>query len=828
MLNSSNRKKNLLTFAFFSGFAALVYEIIWLRKIHLIFGVSSYSLATVFSTFLLGLVLGSYFGGKYIERCSSMKSVAKSYAFVELGIAIFALLVPLMIFSITPVLIFFHNLNLGLFSFNLIKFVLSAFILLIPATFIGTTFPIIMRLYTEKRSEIKEGVSMLYFANTFGGVLGVLSAGFFLIKFFGMNFSLGIAVFLNLGISLFAFRLSKKYSSAKLEDKIQDLKEKYSGKIKLLLVLFFVSGFTALAYEVIWGRLLVLYFFGTIYATSILLATFLLGIAGGSWIYSRYFRKAILIKFAYLEIVISLFSMIGLLVYFLFPENLVAGFSTSLFSLVLLSSIMVLIPGICFGIIFPLVSDYILHRTNSIGFTMGKIYSINTLGAIFGAFVSGFFLIPIMGLKASLVFLSFLGIGIALIVLFISNRTTTINYIFVGSSILIIFLLAFSIPSQFLGSSSFKEDVQISYYEEGLSATVSVAENFDKGEKFFRIYVDGQEVAANTPVMALDSKILAHLPLLLHKNPKNALTVGFGSGGTSHSMLTHDLEEVDVVEIEENVVKAQEFFTDLNENVLENNKLNVILDDARAYLSLTDKKYDIISTDCTNLRYGSNSNLYTKEYFEILKSRLNSDGIVSVWVPVSDVREEEQKILMNTFRQVFPNMSVWYMYNKLSHYFVYIGAENDLNIDFNKFEERFEKIEVKEDLEKVGITKYNLLNGLFLNRRAVEDYVSESKIHTDNEPILEFPSLEPIEKFVYGKNMISVYERKINPLLHISGFIDESQEREFLENFKYEQEKVARNLILGHSAMFKEDYNNAAIYYSQAVKNSDYLERVDV
>lgn len=824
----NDRKKILLMFAFLSGFAALVYEIIWLRKIHLIFGVSSYSLATVFSTFLLGLVLGSYFGGKYIERRSSLKSIAKSYAFVELGIAIFALLVPLMIFSITPVLIFFHNLNLGLFSFNLIKFVLSASILLIPATFIGTTFPIIMRLYTEKRSEIKEGVSMLYFANTFGGVLGVLSAGFLLIKFFGMNFSLGIAVFLNLGISFFAFRLSKKYSSSTLEIKSKDIKEKYSGKINLLLVLFFVSGFTALAYEVIWGRLLVLYFFGTVYATSILLATFLLGIAGGSWIYLRYFRKATLVKFAYLELTVSLFAMIGLSSYFFFPENLVAGFSTSLFSLVLLSSIMVLIPGICFGIIFPLVSDYILHRTNSIGFTMGKIYSINTLGAIFGAFAAGFFLIPFIGLKTSLVFLSLLGVGIALIVLFIFNRATTINYIFVGFSILIIFLLAFSIPSQFLGSSSFKEDVQISYYEEGLSATVSVAENFDKGEKFFRIYVDGQEVAANTPVMSLDSKILAHLPLLLHKNPKNALTVGFGSGGTSHSMLTHDLDEVDVVEIEENVVKAQEFFTDLNENVLENNNLNVILDDARAYLSLTDKKYDVISTDCTNLRYGSNSNLYTKEYFEILKSRLNSDGIVSVWVPVSDVREDEQKILMNTFRQVFPNMSVWYMYNKLSHYFVYIGTEKDLNIDFNKFEERFEKIEVKEDLEKVGITKYNLLNGLFLNRRAVEDYVSESKVHTDNEPILEFPDLKPIEKFVYGKNMISVYERKINPLLHISGFIDESQEREFLENFKYEQEKVARNLILGHSAMFKEDYNNAAIYYSQAVKNSDYLERVDI
>ena len=828
MLKSNNRKNFLLIFAFLSGFAALVYEIIWLRKIHLIFGVSSYSLATVFSTFLLGLVLGSYFGGKYIERCSSLKSVAKSYAFVELGIAIFALLVPLMISSITPVLVFFHNLNLGLFSFNLTKFILSAFILLIPATFIGTTFPIIVRLYTEKRSEIKEGVSMLYFANTFGGVLGVLSAGFLLIKFFGMNFSLGIAVFLNLGISFFAFMISSSYSGITLEKVSKKCKEKFSGKIRFTLFLFFVSGFTALAYEVIWGRLLVLYFFGTVYATSVLLATFLLGIAGGSWIYSKYFQKSSLVKFAYLEILISLFAMFGFFIYVYFPANLVEGFSTSLFVLFLLSGIMVLIPGICFGIIFPLISDYVLRQTELIGFSIGKLYSINTLGAIFGAFFAGFILIPFFGIKSSLIFLSILGLSIAFFSLLISKNRFIKNYFYVVVSLCIILILAFLIPSQFLGNSSFKEDVEIVYYGEGLSATVSVAKNMDEGREFFRIYVDGQEVAANTPIMALDSKILAHLPLLLHENPKNTLTVGFGSGGTSHSMLRHELDDVDAVEIEEKVVGAQRFFEELSDDVLESSKLNVIIDDARSYLSLTDKKYDIISTDCTNLRYGSNSNLYTKEYFEILKSKLNSNGIIAVWVPISGVGEGEQKILMNTFRQVFPEMSVWYMYPKLSHYFVYIGTEEKLKIRYEVFEERFDKLEVKEDLEKVGITKYNLLNGLFLDADAVKNYSLESKIHTDNRPILEFPNFGEINEFTYGSNLISIYERKINPLKYISDFEEDFQEKIFLEAFSYEQEMIARNLILGHSAMLNEDYNNAAIYYSQAVKNSEHLEKVDI
>ncbi|MDP4039796.1 MAG: fused MFS/spermidine synthase, partial [Candidatus Pacearchaeota archaeon] len=364
-----NHKKILLGFAFFSGFAALLYEIIWLREMHLIFGVSFYALSTVFSAFLGGLVLGSYFSGRFIDKFTSLKKIAGIYGFVELFIGVGALMVPLLLDGLTPSLSFFHNLNINLFMFNFIRFILAGFVLLIPTFFIGATFPIILRLYTETRGEIKEGISLLYFINTLGGVFGVIIAGFFLIRFFGMRFTLYLGVLINLIIMGFAFRISKNYGEEKIEDYgVPDSdKEEYSKKIKFVLFLFFISGFTALAYEVIWGRLLVLYLYGTTYAASALLIIFLLGISLGSLIYSRFFKNTNLKHFAYLEIVIAFFSVLGLYIYPIFPKVQVLGFGTSFGVLFLITSVLIFIPTLCFGIVFPLISEYVLRRSNKIG-----------------------------------------------------------------------------------------------------------------------------------------------------------------------------------------------------------------------------------------------------------------------------------------------------------------------------------------------------------------------------------------------------------------------------------------------------------------------------
>src|SRR3989344_5382836 len=818
------RKKYLILFSFLSGFAALVYEIVWFRKLHLVFGVSSLALATVLSSFFFGIAMGSFLGGKYINEHTSVRKTAKSYAFVELLIAVSVLIVPFALDYVKPILVYFFNIGISDFSFYMIRFLLSFLILALPSIFIGATFPILLRLYVEERNETKKGVSLLYLFNTLGGFFGVIAAGFFLIKFFGMNAALGIAMFLNLTISFFAFKYGKKYNKKVIENKEVLY---YSEGNKILLLLFFLSGFSALAYEIVWGRLLVLQFFGTIYSTSILIALFLLGIAIGSLLYHKFFNAAKLSHFVVLEIIVSVYAIIGLFIYGILVKQELLSFENDILKLILFAGVIVFIPCSIFGIIFPLISNYILKMSKDLGKSMGVLYSINTIGGIFGAFFAGFIFIPFFGLKNSILVLSFMSFAIAIGALYISDVKIK-KYLFKLVLIFIIILfVSMSVPSEY-GLDELKDGVSMPYYDEGRSAAVSVIEDNRTEKTFYRLYIDNQEVAADTPVLALDSKILAHLPLLMHENPKKVLTVGFGSGGTSYSMLLHDLDRVDAVEIEEKVIEASKFFKSLNHDVLKDKRLNIIIDDARSYLELTEEKYDVISTDVTNIRYYSNSNLYTKEYFELIKKRLNEEGVVSVWVPVSEISEEDQKILMNTFKEVFPHMSVWYMYHKLSHYLVYIGSEKELSINYSNFERRFAQKNVKNDLEEVSVTQYNLLNALFLDSGGVKEYVKGSEIHTDDKPLLEFPDLKDDGVYNFGVNIMAIYERKIDPLPYISGFESEAQKEKFVEEFRYEQVKVADNIIAGHTALLQSDGQSAALFYSRAIANADYLEKIDI
>jgi spermidine synthase len=207
-------KKLLLVMAFLSGFAALLYEIVWFGEMHLVFGVSSFALSTVLSVFFFGLVVGSYFGGRFVDRVLSRRKLFFVYAGVEILIAAFAFLVLFLLDLILPGLRVFYQIGLGFFGFSLMRFFAVVIVLIIPASLIGMTFPLLMKLYVRDRAEIRDAVGGIYFANTFGGVFGVLLTGIFFIKFFGVYGSLWIGVFANLIVALAAFFVGFRFRGA--------------------------------------------------------------------------------------------------------------------------------------------------------------------------------------------------------------------------------------------------------------------------------------------------------------------------------------------------------------------------------------------------------------------------------------------------------------------------------------------------------------------------------------------------------------------------------------------------------------------------------------
>jgi spermidine synthase len=227
---------------------------------------------------------------------------------------------------------------------------------------------------------------------------------------------------------------------------------------------------------------------------------------------------------------------------------------------------------------------------------------------------------------------------------------------------------------------------------------------------------------------------------LLHPDPKNALTVGFGSGGTSHAMSTHDIDTY-CVEIEREVPNAAGFLESQNFNILQNPRFNLLINDARDHLHVTTRKYDVISTDVTNVQYKQNSSLYTVEYFALMKNCLREDGIACAWIPMAAITTEELRILMNSFGHVFPHATLWYMNHTHTNFGILIGTPGPLRMDFMRFESGFHDADIAENLRLVGITDpLQLVHCLHLDERGFQTFCKGAGLHTDNFPVLEFTS----------------------------------------------------------------------------------------
>jgi spermidine synthase len=280
------------------------------------------------------------------------------------------------------------------------------------------------------------------------------------------------------------------------------------------------------------------------------------------------------------------------------------------------------------------------------------------------------------------------------------------------------------------------EGFDVIFYSEGLSGTITAIE-----KKGYRgLFVDGQNVSGTDPVLQADSKMLAHLPLLISKEPKHAVTVGYGTGATSYSMLLHDVQ-VDALEIEEKVIEAGPLFEKVNFNSYENDNLNIIIDDARNYLDVVTDKYDVIVTDVTNLKYKRNPYLYTKEYFEIMQNALVEEGVAAAWLPLGGLSFKDLKILIKTFDIVYPHTTVWYFTQYPTHFLIVVGTPEKTQINLDRLADGMKKVET--DLKRLQVdNEYEVASMLLMGEEDVDNLISGAQVHTDDFPILEYSDMD--------------------------------------------------------------------------------------
>ncbi len=733
---------NRLLFAaiFISGTSALIYQLIWVRLLGLVFGVSSFAVATVVAVFLLGLGLGSYLFGRWSERA---RDPLRIYMYVELGIAATSLIAYVVIEAL-PVYRYLYEYaynNLGFYGLSIARLLLSMIVLLPPVLLIGGTMPLLAKYFLRDSANLGSSFSKIYYLNTLGACAGALLTGFVLVRYLGVIGTFMLAVGGNLLVALI-IALSKRGEGVARSTAGEQRPYSY------MLVFLFLTGFISLGYEMLWVRILSTYGLSTSQAFALILAGFLLGFSVGAWLVARTVdrRRDLEGWFSAVSIVTAASGAVVLLLFRQFEAlTILLADATPMSQLTLgmaLAFTVSFIPAVFMGILFPLGVRIYAHDIDRIGAKAGNTFFSNTLGCVLGSLLTGFVLIPFVGMWNTTLLLINLSLLIALAFLLRGRRPAGAQWVSLLVVAVVGNLLVFTDSKTFHAELKGRdlrtaaEGFDVIYYSEGLSGTVTAVERGN----YRGLFVDGQNVSGTDPVLLADSKMLAHVPLLLAEQPESALTVGYGTGTTSGSMLLYDVA-VHAVEIEEKIIEAAPLFSEVNYASYDNPDLNIVMDDARNYIATTDEKFSVIVTDVTNLKYKRNPYLYTREYFEIMRGALTADGVAAAWLPVGGLSFEDLRTLIATFDSIFPNTTAWYFTQFPTHFIILVGTPEPTRVDLAELGPKM--VPVENDLRSLGVDNiYELASMLLLGESDIDSMVAGSPIHTDNRPILEYSDMD--------------------------------------------------------------------------------------
>jgi len=777
----------VLVLFFLSGATGLVYEVVWQRMLVLVFGSTAFATSTILAAFMCGLALGSFYFGRLVDR---YRQPLKLYAYLEAGVAVYAVLVPFIISGVTALYTgIYQNLHTTFYLFSLLKFVLCFLVLVIPSFLMGGTLPVLSRLFVRDLRQVGRGIGSLYGSNTLGAVVGTFSAGFFLIILLGAKETTYLAATVNLLVALAAFGLSRLSIPGAPEGtvEVQPKEEKEEGKAtteagetghrpyprylpNLILVVYGLSGFCALAYEVLWTRVLVFYFHSTTYAFTIMLTTFLFGLALGSLIFGRFVDrwKHQLNLLAGIEVLIGAFAILSIWEFSqmnILMGNLVEGRQSWQFFVVARYAgafLIMFIPTLLMGMAFPLVSKIYTQNQERVGKQVGNVYSVNTVGSVLGSIAAGFVFVPLMGITNSIIVVASINLVLGIAVVFANpfmrqraKRVALAGALAAAVMIIAVGPLLARPERQPTLYSSRHADLakggRVLFYEEGIGATVSVhqlpVDPFD-GQVYRLLEVDGINVAGTHPMLHLSQKLQGHLPILLYKastgkDPRNVFLLGMASGASSYAATRHRIERLDCLEIVSAEKNALPYFSEVNGNILNEPKFRLIIEDARNHLLGTEEEYDVIESDTVHPEL--NASLFTREYFELARDKVSEDGIVSVWLPMYNMSEETFKLLIKTFHSVFPHTTIWYASSYPTRYSLMIGSKTELEIDFQVLREEMEYPPVRESLAEVGLDDiFTILTCFITDGSEIDEYVADSRVNTDNHPYLAY--LNPVQK----------------------------------------------------------------------------------
>jgi spermidine synthase len=743
----------LLLLFFLSGVSALVYQVLWMRLLALVFGVTIHAASTVLAAFMAGLALGSMFAGRMADR---VRRPLVAFAVAEAGVAVAALATPLALAGVEAI----YVRSYGVLSdwplvIGILRLVLSFAVLIVPTTLMGATLPLVVKASLARGAILGRQVSLLYAFNTAGAVSGALVAGIWLIPQLGISWAFRIAAIINLLIAAGALLLSRstEASSATAAAAAPAPVAPTSPPIvptsllvrRLVLLTFAVSGFVAFALEIIWFRMLIILFRPTTYAFTVMLGTVLAGIAIGSWlstpVTSR--RRSNLVGvLAVLELLLALAAVASMWLIgragdvFAWAGPLFTGTALAYFGPMAVTSIAAIFPAaLLMGMAFPVgISLWVSDAGDEhAGRRIGLIYAVNVAGAVAGSLLTGFFLLPAIGGRESLLLTSALALGTGLLLL--TQVSRRLIAVVVGTVAVAAFgLVAWKTPDPVveLLRTRFPNEVPVWREEDGHASVAILQRRSRFGPPVHGLYINGTHQASDTATMVSYHRLIGTLPMAIHSDPRRALVIGAGGGATAGAVAAFsDRTHVDVVELSSAVADAARQFSFINQDLLARPNVHLKVDDGRNHMLLTPERYDVITADVILPVHAGAGNLYSVEYYRLMRRVLNRHGIAIQWI--GSAGETEYKMIMRTFVTVFPHTTLWHGGSLM------VGSTRPLRLEEAAFASKLASPQSKAALEAMGFKTFDALRGQFNAGPAeIKAFLGEGPILTDDRPLTEY------------------------------------------------------------------------------------------
>ena len=767
-----------------SGATGLVLQVVWTRQLTEIFGSSSLAIATVLATFMGGLALGAHLGGRLADRLGQDSKrrwlqPLVGYALAEAVVGLSALAIPLLFsayHAAAPWL--WRALPDQPLLLALVRLALTAIALLVPTTAMGATLPLLGRHVTRSRSELHDigrRLGALYAANTAGALLGAAAAGFWLIQSIGVaatsRLAAAVALVIAIIVSLASFRRPDSDTDLGLEpapepaplpapDPVPDPDPVSPASHRRLAILAYaLSGAIAMALEVFFSRLLAIVLGSSVSSFTLVLVVFLFGLSAGAALAAgpaartrrplgalaalfMALAAALLLSHALIDLLPRL--LIGLL------ETTDLDVASILTIHALLAGLVIVPVALGLGAVMPLVMRVAVGDLDRVGRDVGRAYAANTVGAIAGALIAGFLILPHLGLEAGLRLAVALEAALAAALAWratTSRRRRGIVAAIAAAAV----ALAVASPGwnqSDLTAGLFRGHLltqameqgrplerEIVYYRDGVSTTVSV----ERAGESWVLKNNGKVEASDRHDMPTQI-LVGLLPVLLHPGrQQQVFVVGYGSGVTIGAIAqAEQVSRIDVAELEPAVLEAADaYFADVSHRPASDPRVHRFLGDGRSVLLASDRRYDVIVSEPSNPWIAGVASLFTADFYAAARRRLAPGGVFCQWAQLYELGPARVKMIYRTFAGAFRHVHAFTPGDETTDT-ILIGSDEPLRLDLSALRRTMAQPALAAELARAEVTApEQLAASLMLGPGEVASFTAGAEINTDDNARLE-------------------------------------------------------------------------------------------